>query len=93
MPPREIEHHLTGTGKVCSREEMTALLGRALPGLMLRYVENPPEELPRRAHCSYFELSHHGNLWERIQQRQNIAVYCELPPQETEMQLLVIYGT
>jgi type VI secretion system protein ImpJ len=93
MPPREIEHHLTGTGKVCSREEMTALLGRALPGLMLRYVENPPEELPRRAHCSYFELSHHSTLWERIQQRQNIAVYCELPPQETEMQLLVIYGT
>lgn len=93
MPPKEIERRLTGTGKVCSREEMEALRQRALPGLGLRYLETPPEELPRRAHCIYFELDHHGTLWNRIEQRRNIAVYCQLPPQESEMQLLVIYGS
>jgi type VI secretion system protein ImpJ len=93
MPPRELERHLTSTGKVCSREEMAALVRQALSGLPLRYLETPPEELPRLAHCRYFELDHHGTLWKRIEQRQNIAVYCQLPPQETEMQLLVIYGT
>ena len=90
MPPRELEHHLMETGKVCSREEMAVLQQRALPGLVVRYLETPPEELPRRAHCLYFELDHYGPLWRRIEQRQNIAVYCQLAPQETEMQLLVI---
>jgi type VI secretion system protein ImpJ len=91
IPPRDLERLLTETGKVCSREEMEALRQRALPGLMARYLENPPEELPRRAHSSYFELDHHGNLWRRIEQRQNIAVFCQLPPEKTEMQLMVIF--
>src|SRR5919198_2237013 len=86
LPPRELERLLTETGKVCSREEMDALRQRALPGLMVRYLEAPPEELPRRANWSYFELDHHGNLWRRIEQRQNIAVFCQVPPEKTEMQ-------
>jgi type VI secretion system protein ImpJ len=93
IPPRELEPLLTETGKVCSREEMEALRQRALPGLMVRYLETPPEELPRRAHSSYFELDHHGNLWKRIEQRQNMAVFCQLPPEKTEMQLMVIFGS
>jgi type VI secretion system protein ImpJ len=91
IPPRELERLLTGTGKVCSREEMEALRQRALPGLMVRHLDTPPEELPRRAQCSYFELDHHGALWKRIEQRQNIAVFCQLPPEKTEMQLMVLF--
>ncbi|RMF92272.1 MAG: type VI secretion system baseplate subunit TssK [Nitrospinota bacterium] len=93
LPPKELLRRLTETGKVCSREEMEALRQRALPGLQLDYLDTPPEELPRRAHCSYFLLDHHAPLWRRIEQRQNIAVYCELPSQETEMELLVISET
>jgi type VI secretion system protein ImpJ len=92
-PPREVERLLTGTGKVSAREEMDALRQRALPGLMVRYLETPPEELPRRAHSSYFELDHHGSLWNRMEQRQNIAVFCQLPPEKAEMQLMVIFGS
>jgi type VI secretion system protein ImpJ len=88
-----VERLLTGTGKVASREEMDALRQRALPGLMVRYLETPPEELPRRAHNSYFELDHHGSLWNRMEQRQNIAVFCQLPPEQAEMQLMVIFGS
>lgn len=90
VSPRELEGHLTGTGKVCSREEMAALRQQALPGLPLRYLEAPPEELPRRANWCYFELDHRAPLWKRIEQRQNVAVYSQLLPAETEMQLLVI---
>lgn len=93
MPPRELERHLTETGKVCSREEMAALRQRSLPGLGLRYLDTPPEELPRRAHCCYFELDHRSALWNRIEQRQNFAVYCQLPSSQTEMQVLVIHPT
>lgn len=90
LPPRELLRRLTETGKICSREEMDALRKQAIPGVRLDHLENPPEELPRRAHCSYFVLDHHNYLWKRIEQRQNLAVYCELPPEQTDMQLLVI---
>jgi type VI secretion system protein ImpJ len=92
-PPREVRRLLTETGKICTREEMEALRRQALPGVNIDYLETPPEELPRRAHCSYFALDHHSYLWNRIEQRENLAVYCELPPEKTEMQLLVIYET
>jgi type VI secretion system protein ImpJ len=93
IPPRELLRLLTETGKVCSREEMEALRRQALPGVRIDHLEVPPEELPRRAHCSYFLVDHHSPLWRRIEQRQNLAVYCELPPQKTDMQLLVIFET
>ena len=93
MPPRELERLLMGVGKLRSREEMEELRRRALPGLAVRYLEAPPEELPRRAHYNYFELDHRGPLWRRIEQRQNIAVYCQLPPDKAEMELLVLYDT
>jgi type VI secretion system protein ImpJ len=70
---------------------MGALRQRALPGIMVRYLETPPAELPRRPHSSYFELDHRTNLWSRIEQRQNIAVFCQVPPEKTEMQLMVLF--
>jgi hypothetical protein len=30
-------------------------------------------------------------LWSRIEQRQNIAVFCQLPLDKTEMQLMVLF--
>jgi hypothetical protein len=90
MPPRELERLFAETGKICPREEMEQLRVSALPGLAMHYLEAPPEELPRRAHFNYFALDHRGYLWRRIEQRQNIAVYCQLPPDKVEMQLLVL---
>jgi hypothetical protein len=47
--------------------------------------------LPQRPQFSYFALNQNGTLWEHIAQRQNIAVYCQLPDRDTEMQLLVLF--
>jgi type VI secretion system protein ImpJ len=93
IPPRELLRRLTETGKISSMEDMAALRQQALFGLKIDYLDTPPEELPRRTHCRYFTIDHHTNLWKRIEQNQNIAVFCELPPEETEIQLLVISET
>lgn len=93
MPPREVERLLTETGKVCARQDLEELRRRALSGVGAKYLEVPPEELPRRAHWAYFELAHRGPLWERIQQHENMAVYCQLPPETVEMQLSVLRDT
>ena len=36
------------------------------------------------------EIDHHGPRLRGIEQRQNIAIACQLPPDKTEMQLLVL---
>jgi type VI secretion system protein ImpJ len=91
LPLPELRRLLTVEGKIACREDMSVLRERFLPGLKLRYLENPPEGLPRRAKCSYFELEHNGTIWEHITQRRNIAVDCQLPPHQTEMQLFVVF--
>jgi predicted component of type VI protein secretion system len=91
MPPREILRRLTDTGKVCSREDMAEVRRLNVPTLGLDYLETPPEELPRLAHCSYFALDHRHRLWSRIAERRNLAVFCDVPPEKTEMRLLVIF--
>jgi type VI secretion system protein ImpJ len=90
MPSGALLHCLTETGKISPREEMMRLQRQALSGLRLDYLETPPAELPRRAHCRYFALDHHHPMWQCIVQRHNIAVCCALPPHETEMQVLGI---
>jgi type VI secretion system protein ImpJ len=93
LPPRALEQLLNGVGKVCAREEMSRLRQSALPGVTVRYLESPPGGLPQRPAWSYFELDHRGTLWQRIEECQNMAVYCrheQLPPEGTEMQLLVL---
>jgi type VI secretion system protein ImpJ len=92
LPRRELLQ-LMETGKICSRTEMEYLRTQAVHGLELDYLEIPPEELPRTAHCSYFQINHHSQFWARIQQQQNIAVYCQLPPEKTDMRLLVLFET
>jgi type VI secretion system protein ImpJ len=97
IPPRELLALLTETGKISSHDDMPELRGKFLPGLKIDYQEIPPEELPRRAYYSYFLIDHRWalgvHLWRTIEERRDIAVFCELPPEKTEMRLLVIFGT
>jgi type VI secretion system protein ImpJ len=90
MTPSDLLSCLTETGKISSREDMEKILPLATYGVRIDYQEIPPDELPRRAHCMYFSVDHHSDLWERVAIYHNIAVYSELPPQDTEMQLMVI---
>jgi type VI secretion system protein ImpJ len=89
--PQELERLLTVEGKIASREDMSVLRERFLPGLKLRHLTELPDDLPQRPQHLYFALNQHGTIWEHIAQRQNIAVYCPLPPHETEMQFLVLF--
>ena len=91
LPPQELERLLTVEGKIASREDMSVLRERFLPGLKLQYLAELPEGLPQRPQFRYFALNQYGTLWEHMAQRQNIVVYCPLPPHETEMQLLVLF--
>jgi type VI secretion system protein ImpJ len=95
LPPQELRSRLRETGKISSREEIEVLRGQALFGLRIRYLETLPDGLPQRNNRVYYAIDQQDDHWDSIKQHQNIAVYCGLPPrglppQDTEMQLLVV---
>ena len=92
LTPTQLFRLLQDTGKITSREEMPKLQKSFLFGLKIDGLEAPPEELVMRAHYRYFQIDRHSDHWHKIQQHQNIAVYCAALPPETEMRLLVIYS-
>lgn len=92
IPARDLVQRLRAV-KVSCREEMATLIEKALPGVRLDYLENPPDVLPQTRLCSYFKIEPQGLRWSKIAECQNIAVYCQLLPQGTQMQVVVISET
>jgi hypothetical protein len=91
--PREIIRDIAVRIKVGAREDIDKLHSYAIPGVRLYLEETPPNSLPRLPRSWYFYIDHqHGHnvdMWHSIRQFQNIAVYCDLPP-ETEMALFAV---
>lgn len=88
--PRHVLDSLATIIKISSREELPILIARALPGLQLEHLPVPPQELPRRAHCIYFQADHHGDHWARIEKGQNITMYWDTAPEDLEVELMVV---
>jgi len=78
--------------KTCSRERLPLLIARALPGVPLEYMINPPQELPRRANTFYFQIDHHSDHWGLINKGLNIAMYWDNAPENVRMELMVAGG-
>ena len=83
---------LQRTGKISARRDMERLRNVALFGLKITYLQVPPESLPQRsARYSYFEIDTKSSHWEHIRDAGDIAVYCDLDPNETLMKLFVVH--
>jgi len=93
LSPAELFRLLQDTGKITGRDDMPNLEKSFLFGLKIEALESPPEELLMRAHYRYFSIDHHSDHWQKIQQQQSIAVFCTALPPETEMRLIIVYGS
>lgn len=91
--PKHVLDSLATIIKISCREELPILIARALPGLQLEHLPVPPQELPRRAHCIYFQADHHGDHWSMIERGQNIAMYWDTAPEDLEVELMVVRRT
>ncbi len=76
--------------KLNSRESLPLLIARALPGVKLEHLPTPPQELPRRAHSTYFRIDHHGDQWDQVQKGNNIALYWDSAPEDLKIELMVV---
>lgn len=82
---------LQKTGKVCTHEDMPRLRQSALFGLKIDPLAVAPEDLPQRGgNLSYFMIDVRDRFWGTIRQRCNIAMRCDLPPNETVITLVTV---
>ncbi len=79
---------LSRTGKICSIDEMPRLLQAALFGLKIDLLPVPPEELPQKTpNTTYFLVDTHHPFWQGIRNARNMAVFCDLPAEQTVIKL------
>lgn len=91
--PKTLLKNTESIAKLGSRESLPILIARALPGIKLEYLSVPPQELPRRAHSTYFKIDHHSDNWTRVQKEKNLALYWDAAPKDLKIQLMTVGRT
>lgn len=88
---QELLARLQNTGKASCIEEMPLLRRSAVFGLKLDYLPVPPEELPQKSgRYAYFAIDTRSKQWEGIRNNRNIAIFSDLPPDDTLMKLIKV---
>ena len=88
--PKVVIEPLETIAKMSSREHLPILIARALPGIGLDHLNIPPQELPRRADCLYFQIDHHSDQWASVQKGKNIGLYWDSAPEDLGVELMVV---
>jgi type VI secretion system protein ImpJ len=88
--PKQVIHNLTVIAKLSPREHLPILIARALPGIKLEHLPVPPQELPRRVFCVYFQIDHHNDQWLLLEKSRNLALYWDTAPEDLEVEFMVL---
>jgi len=88
--PQSVCQSLAATAKLSSRESLPLLMARALPGVGLKHLEVPPQELPRRAQSIYFKIDHHSDQWAFVQKGNNVGLYWDTAPEDLKVEMMVV---
>jgi type VI secretion system protein ImpJ len=77
--------------KVCSATHIDHLVQKALPGVELKHLTNPPNAIPVKLKYQYFSLNQSGPAWEAIRRSRNVAAYVpeDLPKPQLELIILL----
>jgi type VI secretion system protein ImpJ len=76
--------------KICSRLFVSKLVERALPGMNLMHLPNPPSAVSAQGDAHYFSVDRSGPCWEHIVQTRQVGIYVPEDLPDPELQLLVI---
>ncbi|MEW6381891.1 MAG: type VI secretion system baseplate subunit TssK [bacterium] len=81
---------LKTVAKLNCRESLPILIARSLPGIRMEHLSTPPQELPRRSNCLYFQIDHHAENWAPVEKNRNLALYWDDAPEDLEVELMVV---
>jgi len=88
--PKSVIQSMDTVVKLSSRERLPLLIARALPGVGLEHLPNPPQELPRRSYSIYFSVDSNCDQWALIEKGNNIALYWDNAPEDLEVELMLV---
>jgi type VI secretion system protein ImpJ len=91
VKPEELLRRVPQLFKVSSADQIDRLIKRALPGIVLTHVPNPPSALPVRLDYQYFGLDLTGNDWDAIKVARNLAVYVPSDVPNPRLELVVLF--
>jgi type VI secretion system protein ImpJ len=74
--------------KISSPDEVSALIGRAVPGVVLAHEPIPPSAIPVKPGYKYFHLHTQGRWWETICKSRSLALY--LPDEFPELKVELV---
>jgi type VI secretion system protein ImpJ len=94
LKPEELIRKVPQLLKISSADQLDRLIKRALAGVGLSHVANPPSALPVRLDYQYFALDLKGPDWDAIRVARNLAAYVpsDLPNPRLELVLLFAPG-
>ena len=77
--------------KVCSRDFVVKLVQRAMVGMTLTHLENPPAAISPRVDTQYFMVNRSGPCWESIVKSRLVGIYVpgEIPRPEIALSTVV----
>ncbi|MBJ6724533.1 type VI secretion system baseplate subunit TssK [Geomonas sp. Red875] len=81
---------LDSVAKLSARDQLPILSSRALPGLRLEPLVNPPPELPRNSRTLYFSIDHQDPQWDLVTKGHNLALHWDRAPEDLEVDLMIL---
>jgi type VI secretion system protein ImpJ len=87
LPDSRLIERVPRVVKIASRDVIDAVVGNALPGVVLAHASPAPAPIPARVGYQYFGLDSVGPYWDTIKGSKSIAVYVpdEFPDVKLEM--------
>lgn len=79
-----------GLVKICSADYIEHLVQRALQGVALTHVINPPGAIPIKLNYQYFSLSQSGGPWDAVLKARNLAAYVPGDFPNPQMELIIL---
>jgi len=76
--------------KVGSADVVDHLVQRALPGIQLRHVPDPPSVIPVQFDFVYYSLDQTGPEFEGVKKARNIAAYVPAEIQNARVELIIV---
>jgi type VI secretion system protein ImpJ len=88
VAPTRLIEDVPSQSKISSPDEVSALIGRAVPGVVLAHEPVPPSSIPVKPGYKYFHLHTQGRWWDNICKARRVALY--LPDEFPELKVELV---
>lgn len=76
--------------KISSATQVEQLVRRALPGVQLTHMIQPPASIPVKLNYQYFSLNQSGSAWDAIGRARNLAAYVPGDITAPQLELIIL---